>query len=254
MNTQANIATIGDNNPPSEAEIFQKNLADRNAAVLAATESLLASAAHAPQSCTDEDTAKKITTQIKLMTANIKLLDSTREVEKAPYLAAGNAVQSFFKERMETMTAAKAKVLKPLDLYTQKKAEDARAEARAEADRLAAIAADELAAAAKLETSGSEFAESTMAQALITEAAATKATASAATPAGHGKVVSSGGTASVRTEWKAVSFDRATLDLNALRDLIPDTALQQALNAFVRAGNRTIRGAEIKEVSTTTVR
>ena len=63
-----------------------------------------------------------------------------------------------------------------------------------------------------------------------------------------------GSTASLRTVWKGELIDRAALDLESLRQHLPESALQQAINSYVRAGGRTLKGAKIYEHSESVIR
>lgn len=54
-----------------------------------------------------------------------------------------------------------------------------------------------------------------------------------------------GGLVSTREVWSLESWDRATLDLEALREFLPDVAVEAAIRAAIRAGARTLAGAKI---------
>lgn len=256
MSSLAIQSVIGHNNPPSEAEMLQAQLAQRQAVILSNTGSLLESVSRAPQACDSDETAEKITTLIKLITTNAKALEGARIAEKAPFLSSERVIDNFFKSHADKLDAAKKKITLPLNGWLQKKADEERRAREAAAKTAQEQAARELAAAVTLDQSGmSQFSDSAMAQAAITEQNANKLALSAtAKPAALASVRSIGGTASLRTEWKSEITDRATLDLEALRQHIPAAALQQAVDSYVRAGGRVLAGAIIKEVSSAVVR
>ncbi|MBU6232444.1 hypothetical protein KGP36_07460 [Patescibacteria group bacterium] len=63
-----------------------------------------------------------------------------------------------------------------------------------------------------------------------------------------------GSTASLKMKWRGVIVDRAKLDIAALTPYLTDEALLDALQEFVKAGGRTLAGADIKEVATARIR
>ena len=56
-----------------------------------------------------------------------------------------------------------------------------------------------------------------------------------------------GSVMSLRTTWLHDGLDRATVDLEALRQHIPEKGLDQAMRSFIAAGGREIKGARIYE-------
>ena len=60
--------------------------------------------------------------------------------------------------------------------------------------------------------------------------------------------------ASISEYWIGTVADRATLDLEALREHIPFAALEQAVQAFANAGGRQLRGALIVQDMKSVVR
>src|SRR3546814_13786914 len=56
-----------------------------------------------------------------------------------------------------------------------------------------------------------------------------------------------GSVASLRTVWTFRDLDRVALDLAALRDHLPDSALEQAGRSFIKAGGRKLDGVVIYE-------
>lgn len=63
-----------------------------------------------------------------------------------------------------------------------------------------------------------------------------------------------GSLTTTRKEWAGQMQDRASLDLEALRQHIPEDALHRAVQSFVDAGGRVLRGAIINEEIRTQVR
>ena len=63
-----------------------------------------------------------------------------------------------------------------------------------------------------------------------------------------------GSVASLKGRWVGDVTDRAALDLEALRHYLPVAALQTALNGFIKAGGRDLRGAVIRLEQTASVR
>lgn len=63
-----------------------------------------------------------------------------------------------------------------------------------------------------------------------------------------------GSVSSLRTDWVHDGFDRAELDLEALRQHLPADAIDQAIRSFIRAGGRELRGTRIFEQTTAVVR
>ena len=71
------------------------------------------------------------------------------------------------------------------------------------------------------------------------------ATAASAPTSAMAKVTTDAGTASLRDNWTFDELDMNTIDLETLRPFIPQTAIEQALRAYIKAGRREIKGARI---------
>lgn len=147
--------------------------------------------------------------------------------------------------------------------YADAKARMAVAEAAGKAARARATQlADEVAAAKRREELAQQEAEATARAAARTMDAATAAEDSAAKLAKQaaapvkdlsrtrGQIGQSG----LRQSWTFDGYDRAKLDLEALRQHLPDEALQQAIRSFIRAGGRNLRGVSIYEDAKAVVR
>ncbi|QDV34934.1 hypothetical protein [Tautonia plasticadhaerens] len=251
------LPTIGHNAPPSDAEMLRESLLSAHESLLTNAEKLVESVGRIPERCEDDSTAGKIGDLIKLLTGQRKNLESARVAEKEPFLSLGRAVDGFFKGYIDQLDAAKTKAQKPLDAYLKLKAEEERRRRLEEAEALRLQAEKEAEAAAALEAAQLQpLAESALDQAQVTEQQALRAHASAAAkPAGMAQARgSSGSLASLRTRWVGEVTDRNQLDLDALRAHIPLEALQKAVNAFVAAGGRELKGAKIFEKSEAVVR
>lgn len=252
-----NTAPLGHNNPPADkSEIQLAELKQKQATPISNTQRLLDAVSRAPQVIVTEDEAEKITALTKLLTDNIKALEAARQSEKEPYLTGGRVVDNFFKKFIDDTEAAKKNINKPLTAWLEKKAAEERQRIAEEAKRVREQAQRELEAAAQLEQAGhQQFAESAVAQAGITEQAAAKlVTQAAAKPAHLASVRSTSGTGALRTRWVGEVLDRGVIDLEALRAHLPADAMQKALNAFIAAGGRELKGARIFEESSAVVR
>lgn len=251
-------AGIGHNNPPTDVEILQANLAEKYQEIRANTRDLCSQANAAVPKIQDEDQAGIITDLIKEITKCDKALDSHRTHEKEFYLASGRAVDGFFNKGRDLLGAAKKNLSDRLTAWQNQKAAEERAR-RAEAERIAAEAlAAAQAAALALEKAGQTTeATAQLEQAVVAEQVAYKAQVAAeAKPAHMTRAYgsSTGAVASLRTVWVGELVDRAALDLEALRTHFTEEAIQKAINSFVKTGTKELRGARIFEKSESVVR
>lgn len=252
-----NTSPLHHNNPPSDAEILQQALQDNNAALLAHADALAEAANRIPAEITDDETAGRASDYIKQVTAAAKKLEAVRVSEKEPFLQQGRLVDGFFKKIDLALAEAKQKALRPLDAFTKRKAEDERKRLRDEAEAARAKAEAEQAAAAVLEQQNAiTAADDMLTQATITDIGAARLEKLAeAKPAEMSRTRGDeGALASLRTVWVGELENIGALDLEVLRHLISPDAYQKAINAYVRAGGRELRGAKIFEQSTTVVR
>lgn len=252
-----NEATIGHNNPPSDQEIVRESLETRTEDLRARHDELLAAVDRMPSSCDDDETAGKFGDMIKLITACAKSLEAKRVDEKEPYLTLSRVVDGFFKRYTDNLASAKIKVSRPLEVFLKRKEDERRraaaeeaARQRAEAERVAAEAA--ALAAAKM----NDLANQTMNEAIrIDEQAIKSEKLAEAKPSELARTRGDyGSLATLRTVWVGEIIDRDSLDRDSLWPYIPAEALQKAVNAFVRAGGRELRGAKIFEQSSAQVR
>ena len=258
--TQA-IATIGDNMPPHDADPLRDRLSETHADLLKRRDELIAASERAPAVVADEGTAGKIADFIKQLAACIKNTETHRVAEKEVFLSAGRTVDGWFKKIGDPLIEAKRKIEGRLTVYQRQKAEAER-RAREEAERIAREEA-ERAAKAAAEAEAAIKAAPDLQAAIVAEAAAAQAAADAekAKKAAEAKPAELsrsrgdyGAVASLHTFWDFADLDRATLDLEALRQHIPADALEKAVRAFVKAGGRNLKGVRIFENTETKVR
>lgn len=251
----------GHNQPPSEIEILRQKLAEETAALAKRRDDLLAGVARAPLTIEDEETCGKVADLIKLITACHKSAETMRVGRKEPFLEAGRAVDGFFKKITEPLEKAKDSVQKRLTAYQRQKAEEERRRREDEARRAAEEAERQRKAAE--EAAKTIETEEHLDAAIGADALARQKTADAieAQRAADAKAAELsrtrgdyGAVASLRTVWVGEIEDRDALDLDALRPHLSLDAFQKAVNAFVRAGGRSLRGAKIYESQTTQVR
>jgi hypothetical protein len=233
------------NNPPDDIEVLRDLLADKHRTLLDRAQSLIDARSRQPE-ITDDIIAGKVSDYIKLVSAAIKSAEAERTATKEPYLAAGRAVDTFFKSKVvEPLDAVKRETERKLTAYLQAKEAERRREAEAEAARLKAEAEAELAKAT--ENLDAAVAKENEAVAAAETAVAKPAELSRT----RGEI---GSVASLRQVWKGELVDRAALDLDALRPYIPAAAIETAINGFVKAGGRELRGARIYQHTSATVR
>lgn len=248
--------TLGHNNPPSDEEALRSSLAERNAKLLERADKLTEAVERIPAECLDDTTAGNIGDTIKMIMDAHKALEAQRVNEKAPYLKLERAVDGFFKVTLDRLMQAKQKAQKPLDVWMQKKAEEERQRRLAEADRLRKEAEAKAAQAIAEEQARMQAqAETTFVDARVTdEKAQAMQQAAQAKPAELAKTRGMGSLTSLRTRWVGEVLDTKTLDLEALRPHLHPEALQKAVNSFVAAGGRNLRGASIYEKTESVVR
>lgn len=250
------LPSLKHNNPPSDAEILQNRLRDENAQSLQHAKQLIDAAERMPEIDSD-DSAKKASDYIKQVMARRKALESARVNEKEPFLSLGRVVDGFFKSVTDQLDIAQSKAKRPLDAYLKAKEDENRRRIAKEAEDKRIAAEAQAAAAQALEAANRpQEAEAMMQRAATSESAAFKLEGKAdAKPAEMARTRSdTGSVATLRTRTVGEITDIAQLDLETLRHHISPDALQKALNSFVSAGGRELRGAVIKEISEAVVR
>lgn len=254
-------AGIGGNYPPPESvqDIYDR-LTETHGSMITRRDELMAGVARVPAEI-DDDNVSKIIDFVKQIKAAMTKASDAFKTEKAPYLEGGRAVDGFFKKITESLDDGVKALNKKLTVYQiAKEAEERRVReaaaqvAREEAARQQKVA-DAAAAALRVEADKLREDEN-LAGAVEREAEAQRANAAAmdAQRAAQAKVADlsrtrgdMGGVSSLRTEWKGELTDRATLDLEALREHLSADALDQAIRSAVKAGCRVLRGAHIYE-------
>lgn len=228
------IAPKNHNNPPSEIEMLEEALILRHVTLVRQGEEHVTTAAQIPDEFAEEIDATFVTELIGKMQTCVKDLEKNRKEEKDPYWQLGLKVDNFFNSRRDQLNAGITKANKPLGLWLKKKAEAEEERRRADAEAL------RIQAEKAIEAQESQATVTTIEKTFV--AAEKAASAPIQTMAAS---YSGGSTSTLKEEWVGTITDLASLDLNALRSYIGLPALQVALNAYVKAGNRTLAGAQI---------
>ena len=212
----ADVAPIGDNQPPADADPLRDRLGDDYGEMIARSDELLGAFDRAPGDITDAN-AGPMTDFIKQIGAHVKTLDKARVAEKEPYLQGGRTVDGFFKTMTGKLEKSASALRSRLTLYERVKAaierrarEDEERRQRKEAKRLCREA-EAKAAAAQTETD-LEDAVQVEAQASEAEADALKAgKAAEAKPAElHTTRGDYGASSSLRTFWDFTDLTTVT--------------------------------------------
>ncbi len=259
--TDAPIAAIGDNLPPDDADPLRERLAEEYVDLSRRCDALLAGVENVPLVVEDAESAGKVGDYIKQLAACHKNAESHRKKEKEEYLDGGRNVDGWFKLITEPLAKVKKDIERRLTLYQREvmiEERRIREEAQRKADeasRLAEIELRKAEAAIKEEADLGKAIEAEE-RALQAEADAIKAQEAAIAKAAELTRTRGdyGSVASLRTRWTGVLTDRATLDLEALREHLPEEALEKAIRSFVKAGGRELAGARVYEDTTTVVR
>ncbi|OAN53859.1 hypothetical protein A6A04_13280 [Paramagnetospirillum marisnigri] len=253
-------ADIGHNQPPSDIDILRGRLAEENADVLDRRDALIAACDRIPPITTDE-IAGKVGDHIKQMTACIKAADGRRVAAKEPFLESGRAVDGFFKSITDPLDLAKKAVERNLTTFLREK-EAAERRRRDEEARIAREAAERKAAEARAAAEALRS-ETDLTDALASEAAAQQQAADAARAEKEASAKAAdlsrtrgdyGAVSSLRTTWEFDGLNRAEIDLEALRPYLPLDGLEKAVRAAIKSGVRELRGVNIFQATSATVR
>lgn len=245
---------------PTPEEIQEILRAD-NADLIARADELMAGFERAPAKVEDDETAGRVGDFVKQINAALKAGEAARTNAKEPYLAGGRAVDGVFGPIKDRLTRAKKGLTDRIGVYQRAKAEAER-RVRMEEERKAREA-EESARRAAAEAEAALSTEDDLEKAIAAEEAAKKAAEAAQATARASSASAAelsrtrgdlGSVASLRTMWTGEMVDRYQLDLESLRDHIPQTALDQAIRSFVKAGGRELRGARIFEVQDAVIR
>ena len=252
----------GHNMPPeADANPLLDRLNEEHTALFGRRDELLAGIARAPEEITDEETAGKMADFVQKQISDfLKRAKAVHEDEKAPFLAAGRTVDNFKHTLIDEIETGK----KRLNVVRKKYADEKAAEElrmRREAERLAreeAEAATKKAAEAEAEiknladldnaVAAEEAAEKARADAIDAQRAADEKPAVLGRSRGE-----HGGMTTLKRFWDYADLDRGKLDLEALRQHLPEDALEKAVKSYIKAGwsgdaiGEQIRGVRIYE-------
>ncbi len=135
--------SIGSNNPPDPIALLIADLRETHTPLVERADALLGMTARLPEVCEDDDTAVSLTDMIKSCTAFTKNSDAARVSAKEPHLAAGRAVDGFFKKLSDPVDALKVKMSNLLTAFQRKKADEERRRLQAEAAEAKRLADEE---------------------------------------------------------------------------------------------------------------
>lgn len=255
------VAAIGHNQAP-ETDPLTDRLKEDYASLLSAADLLAGQLAHLPDRITTEEQRSKAVEFAALkLGATAQRLEDAHETEKKPFLAAAKTCDRVLLHPAKALREGKQRVERLIGGYLADLAEKERqaraAEAlrqrleaerlQAEAERAAQEAATDDALQAAIET------EDKAAEAHY-EADLKEQAAEASNPDLTRARTASGVLSSLKTEWRCQGFDRTSLDLEPLRPYLPQDAIEKAIRAFIKAGHRSLRGADIREVPKATIR
>lgn len=247
------------NNPPTDAELLQQKLSDENKARLKRRDDLL-DAVERVGDVTDAN-AEKVTSFIKQLDAAAKDSDNERKKVKEPWFLATKIIDGFFNNITDPLESAHKAVNKKLSTFMNAKAEAERkareenAAKAAEEARIAAENADKLAAQSK--PKGGQSAVDSAEDAAIAAAlnAANAEAVALHAPLETAKISGTyGASAALKTDWVFEIEKLSDIPLDELRPYLPLPAIEQALRAYVKAGNRTLKGVRIFQQATARVR
>lgn len=136
-------APLGHNNPPDIIEALREQLVETHDPLVRRQAELLGMSDRLPSACDDDETAGKLADAIKTCTAFTKNADAARVSAKEPHLAAGRAVDGFFKKLADPVDTLKNRMNALLTAFQRKKADEERRRREAEAAEQRRIAAEE---------------------------------------------------------------------------------------------------------------
>ena len=227
----------GHNQPPPDT------LEELNAGLLRDQAQLLAKLAKAPKAVGSESAVKAAAALVREIRGLGGRLEAAREEQKAPHLAAGRAVDGFFKGLMKPLDDGQGRLSYAVGVWQDKIEAERRAKAEAEAEA-AQVEADRLAKLAKKRGASEDVQLQAAEAGMIAEEAADDAAASSADLV---RICDEDGTITRKTEWVCEGVDRAELDLETLRPYFTEEALLKAVRAAIRAEIRELAGAVIVE-------
>lgn len=254
---------IGDNRPPEDADPLHDRLTDTHANLINRHAFLLAAEAQRiPEVIEDDATNAAVNDYIADLTKCIKALEGARVAEKEPFLTAGRSVDGFFHKLQASLDDTKQTANDAATIYGRKK-RDAERKRREEEERLAREAAqqarqeaealDAAAMAAQADQVDTEKAldiaveaENRAEQAEADLVKTERASDASAAELSRGKSDKGTGFGLV-SFWDYRGLDRSAIDLEALRQHLPEEAIIKAVKSFINAGGRELRGVHIFE-------
>jgi hypothetical protein len=253
------LVGLGHNRPPEDT--IHDRLAEHYAELEQRRDALLAGCEHAPATVDDDETCGKVADFVKQVAACIKIAEKHRVAEKEPHLQRGREVDGWFKGIIEPLKKSKAEIERRLTEYQRKKAVEERRrreEEQRKAEEAARAAAEEARRQAESAASEAQLEDAIDAEERARQAGADalrKAREADAKAAELSRVRGDyGSVASLRTRWTGHLVDRATLDLERLREHLSEDAINQAIRAWVKTGGRELRGARIYKEENVQVR
>jgi hypothetical protein len=222
---------------------------------------LLGGVERCPEVIEDDDTGNRAADLARLIGAAISNSETRRLARNEPARQAQALVNSVYSRITTPLSQAKATVLGRLTTYQRAKAAAERerrleeARRREEEARLARAAAREAEEKARTEAElnkavvEAETADQATADAILAQQLAAVKPADLSRQRGD-----FGAVASLRQSWTFDITDLDGLDLDKLRPHIPKAALEQAIRSYIKAGGRSLRGAEIYQTAKTSVR
>lgn len=237
--------TIGHNSgavAPSSLESVVANISDlahgvpswqgaRHKDLVTRIDKLLAAAERVPASIKDDEEAEKFSDFRKQLLSAQKAADTVRLEDRKLLNTLGDTVHAFWTRRTGRLDEALTPVTKAIKSYLDKKEAAAKAAQEKELQK-------QRAAAEKAISKGKEPPPVVAVQEPV------KATVTG----------DYGATSGTRKFWTFKNIDRAAIDLEALRPYLTPDAIESALRQYIKAGNRTIKGATIFEDSRVTTR
>lgn len=255
----ANLAEVlppkSHNNPPTELEYLKGNLEIRHLSLIQEADKHVALAKNIPQEFTEDNEANFATDYIKQVKVCQKDLESTRKLEKEPFLRQGQFIDSFFKDIGDNLEVALSRAHVPLSAYLQRKAKAEQVTREAEAKAMQAEAQKALEELQNQPQVSKETTNKAIEHLVTMQNVAAIADKAAAAPmvtfaSSEGKYSK----ATLTKKWVGTLMNKGDLDLEKLRPYIKDEALQVAINAYVKFGGRDLAGAKIEEIIDTQVK
>lgn len=248
---------IGGNQPPDDQEILRDQLREQNADIVKRAEALLAAGGRVPAVIDDDETADTLSDFLARQVGTdskgcIGELKARHTSAKKPFLEGGRVVDGFFGHMADPLKKMKKDLNGRLTDFDRRKAAEERRR-REEEERLAREEEERLKREAE-EKAAKVKAEADLEIAIEAEEQANQAAANAARAEQEAKAkaadlsrtrTSYGTTRSLATFWTFRGLDRGALDLEKLREHLPQDALEKALRSFIKAGGREIAGAVI---------